>query len=689
MANIKLFEEFDDSENSPIIDVKSAIKSTSTPILDQLGTDLTELAKVGKIEPVIGREHEIEQLVWVLNRKTKNNPVLIGEPGTGKSHIVGGIALKIINGDIPMLENKRLISLDVTSLTSGAGGQGELQERVKALLKELANNKDVILFIDELHMLMAAKSGEMGVADMIKPALARGEMRCIGATTLAEYKRIEKDGALARRFNPVIMTVLSIADTIKILNGIKSIYEEFHNVEYTDEAIEACVKLSDRYVTDRYFPDKAIDLMDEVGAKIRIEKSGPKNPEIKNKEKELLKLRDKFDLLMDEADFEEAGKVKTKIKELENELKDKVVETIKIKINKSDVERIISLKTGIPVDKLDKNKNTKILNLSKELKAVVIGQDEAIDKIAKNVIRTNAGLKDPNRPNGIFLLLGTSGGGKTHTVKQLAKQLYGSENNMIRIDMSEYGAPHNVARMIGSPPGYVGHGEGGQLTEKVKRKPNSVILFDEIEKAHPDVLDIMLQIFEDGKLTDGEGVTVDFRNTYIFMTSNIGSNQIKTVVEKPTFGFSNIKPEQKVSQIKNDVTEEISRRLKPEFINRIDEIIIFAPLTKENIYQLVDIEVDKLRKRVEELGFTLNITNRVKDLLSVKGYDPQMGARPLRRAVQTYLENPISIEIMKKNITDKIEVDYDEKSDKMIINGEMINENKFYIKKFDVFNLFS
>ena len=685
MANIKLFEEFDDSVNEPLVDKKTNNNQSSTPMLDYLGTDLTKLAKEGKIEPVIGREYEIDQLVWVLSRKTKNNPVLIGEPGTGKSHIVGGVALKIANDEIPVLENKRLISLDVTSLTSGAGGQGDLQQRVKALLNELANNKDVILFIDELHMLMAAKSGEMGVADMLKPALARGEMRCIGATTLKEYKMIEKDGALARRFNSVTLTVLSIADTIKILNGIKYIYEDFHNVEYTDEAIESCVKLSDRYVTDRYFPDKAIDLMDEVGAKIRIEKSGPKNPEIKNKEKKLSELRNEFDLLMDESEFDEASKVRIKIKELENELKDVVVETIKVKINKSDVERIVSIKTGIPVDKLDKNKNTKILGLSKELKSVVIGQDEAIDKIAKTVIRTHAGLKDPNRPNSVFLLLGEPATGKTHTVKQLAKQLYGSENNMIRIDMSEYQAPHNVARMIGSPPGYIGHGEGGQLTEKVKRKPNSVILFDEIEKAHPDVLDIMLQIFEDGKLTDGEGVTIDFRNTYIFMTSNIGSRQIKKIVEKPAFGFSEIKPEEKTIEIKNDIKEELSRQLKPEFISRIDEIIIFATLTKDNLYQIVDIEVNKLKKRIEELGFTMNITDNVKELL----IDKSGGARDLRNSIRTYLENPISMEIMKKNITDKIEVDYDKKADKIIINGEMFNENKIYIKKFNIFNLFS
>ncbi|MCK9476973.1 MAG: ATP-dependent Clp protease ATP-binding subunit [Candidatus Muirbacterium halophilum] len=685
MANIKLFEEFDDSVNEPLVDKKTNNNQSSTPMLDYLGTDLTKLAKEGKIEPVIGREYEIDQLVWVLSRKTKNNPVLIGEPGTGKSHIVGGVALKIANDEIPVLENKRLISLDVTSLTSGAGGQGDLQQRVKALLNELANNKDVILFIDELHMLMAAKSGEMGVADMLKPALARGEMRCIGATTLKEYKMIEKDGALARRFNSVTLTVLSIADTIKILNGIKYIYEDFHNVEYTDEAIESCVKLSDRYVTDRYFPDKAIDLMDEVGAKIRIEKSGPKDPEIKNKEKKLLELRNEFDLLMDESEFDEASKVRIKIKELENELKDVVVETIKVKINKSDVERIVSIKTGIPVDKLDKNKNTKILGLSKELKSVVIGQDEAIDKIAKTVIRTHAGLKDPNRPNSVFLLLGEPATGKTHTVKQLAKQLYGSENNMIRIDMSEYQAPHNVARMIGSPPGYIGHGEGGQLTEKVKRKPNSVILFDEIEKAHPDVLDIMLQIFEDGKLTDGEGVTIDFRNTYIFMTSNIGSRQIKKIVEKPAFGFSEIKPEEKTIEIKNDIKEELSKQLKPEFISRIDEIIIFATLTKDNLYQIVDIEVNKLKKRIEELGFTMNITDNVKELL----IDKSGGARDLRNSIRTYLENPISMEIMKKNITDKIEVDYDKKADKIIINGEMFNENKIYIKKFNIFNLFS
>lgn len=684
MVDIKFFEEFDDQENTPLTSKKS-----TTPILDKLGIDLTKLASEGKVDPVIGREHEIEQLVWILARKNKNNPVIIGEPGTGKSHIVGGVALMIAKNECPeVLENKRIISLDVASLTAGAGGAGELQTRVKAILKELAENTDVILFIDEIHMLLAAKSGEMGVADMFKPALARGEMRCIGATTLKEYKLIEKDGALDRRFQKVIMTELSIADTIKILNGIKANYEDFHNVEYTDEAIEACVKLSDRYVTDRYFPDKAIDLMDEVGAKIRINNS-VKNPEVKAMEKELLDLKNKFEKLMDDGDFDGAGNLKDRIKEIEGKLKNEVVETVRIKITKSDVEKIISLKTGIPIDRLDKSKNDKILGMAKELKAVVIGQDEAIDKIAKNVIRTNAGLKDPNRPNGVFLMVGASGGGKSYTVKQLAKQLYGSENNMIRIDMSEYGAPHNVARMIGSPPGYVGHGEGGQLTEKVKRKPNSVILFDEIEKAHPDVLDIMLQIFEDGKLTDGDGVTVDFRNTYIFMTSNIGSNQIKNVVEKPAFGFNEVKPEQKVTQIKDDVTEELSRRLKPEFINRIDEIIIFATLTKENIYQLVDIEVDKLRKRVEELGFTLNITDSVKELLSIKGYDPQMGARPLRRAVQTYLENPISMEIMKKNITDKIEVDYDEKSDKIIINGEMINENKFYIKKFDVFNLFS
>ena len=661
MKKLKVYEEFTEGEEK---------QSVPTPFLDKYGVDMTKLAEEDKLDPVIGRQKEIEQVIWILARKNKNNPVIIGEPGVGKTAIIEGIARMMVGEDCPeSLEGKRIISLDMGTIMAGQGG---LEAKVKALMDELEGNPDIILFIDEIH-LMVNKTVPIDMANQIKPALARGKMRLIGATTNNEFRNsLEKDGALERRFQKVNVEEPSVAETIEILMRIKKNYEDFHKVTFNDDAIEACVNLSGKFISDRYFPDKAIDLMDEVGAKMRISAKKNTPPEIAELEQQLLELRNRKEEFLKAQNYQAAGDLRPQEKEIVAkviELKKAAPEMPRIVITKEDVERILSLKTGIPTQ-VTGDEGKRLLGLENELKMQIIGQDEAVTKIAKSIRRNRAGLKDPNRPSGVFLFLGSTGTGKTHTVKTLAKNIFGSEDAMIRVDMSEYAEKHNVARMIGSPPGYVGYGEGGQLTEKVRRKPYCIILFDELEKAHPSVMDIMLQIFDDGHLTDGEGRKVDFRNTIIVMTSNIGAsavNQMATPV-----GFGSDKPAVKEENAKSIIKAELSKRLKPEFINRIDEIVIFSSLSKENVYKIIDIEIKKVENKLKDMKLSLEITTAFKDLLIDKGYDEKMGARPLKRAIQHYLEDPLSDEILGGEIEGTVKMDYDKSSNSILINGKAV-----------------
>jgi len=660
MKKLKVYEEFTEGEK----------QSVPTPFLDKYGVDMTKLAEEDKLDPVIGRQKEIEQVIWILARKNKNNPVIIGEPGVGKTAIIEGIARMMVGEDCPeSLEGKRIIALDMGTIMAGQGG---LEAKVKALMDELEGNPDIILFIDEIH-LMVNKTVPIDMANQIKPALARGKMRLIGATTNNEFRNsLEKDGALERRFQKVNVEEPSVAETIEILMRIKKTYEDFHKVTFNDDAIEACVNLSGKFISDRYFPDKAIDLMDEVGAKMRISAKKNTPPEIAELEQQLLQLRNRKEEFLKAQNYQAAGDLRPQEKEMVArviELKKAAPEMPRIVITKQDVERILSLKTGIPTQ-VTGDEGKRLLGLENELKMQIIGQDEAVTKIAKSIRRNRAGLKDPNRPAGVFLFLGSTGTGKTHTVKTLAKNIFGSEDAMIRVDMSEYAEKHNVARMIGSPPGYVGYGEGGQLTEKVRRKPYCIILFDELEKAHPSVMDIMLQIFDDGHLTDGEGRKVDFRNTIIVMTSNIGANAVNQMAAPVGFGAD--KPAVKEENAKSIIKAELSKRLKPEFINRIDEIVIFASLSKENIYKIIDIEIKKVENKLKDLKLSLEITTTFKDLLIDKGYDEKMGARPLKRAIQHYLEDPLSDEILGGELEGTVKMDYDKSSNSILINGKPV-----------------
>ena len=661
MKKLKVYEEFTEGEEK---------QSVPTPFLDKYGVDMTKLAEEDKLDPVIGRQKEIEQVIWILARKNKNNPVIIGEPGVGKTAIIEGIARMMVGEDCPeSLEGKRIIALDMGTIMAGQGG---LEAKVKALMDELEGNPDIILFIDEIH-LMVNKTVPIDMANQIKPALARGKMRLIGATTNNEFRNsLEKDGALERRFQKVNVEEPSVAETIEILMRIKKNYEDFHKVTFNDDAIEACVNLSGKFISDRYFPDKAIDLMDEVGAKMRISAKKNTPPEIAELEQQLLQLRNRKEELLRAQNYQAAGDLRPQEKEMVTrviELKKATPEMPRIVITKEDVERILSLKTGIPTQ-VTGDEGKRLLGLENELKMQIIGQDEAVTKVAKSIRRNRAGLKDPNRPAGVFLFLGTTGTGKTHTVKTLAKNIFGSEDAMIRVDMSEYAEKHNVARMIGSPPGYVGYGEGGQLTEKVRRKPYCIILFDELEKAHPSVMDIMLQIFDDGHLTDGEGRKVDFRNTIIVMTSNIGANAVNQMATPVGFGAD--KPAVKEENTKALIKAELSKRLKPEFINRIDEIVIFSSLSKENVYKIIDIEVKKVENKLKAMKLSLEITTAFKDLLIDKGYDEKMGARPLKRAIQHYLEDPLSDEILGGELEGTVKMDYDKSSNSILINGKPV-----------------
>ena len=606
---------------------------------------------------------------------------------THNTAIVEGIAQLINSDECPeTIKGMRIIEIDMASLMAGSSNQGDLEKKVKRIIKELEDNEDVIVFIDEMHMIVDS-SKPIDVSNMFKPALARGSMRCIGATTLKEYKIIEKDGALDRRFQKVMISEPSQAETIEILNRLRTNYGKYHGVEYTDDAVIACVKLSGRYITDRFFPDKAIDILDEVGARKRVHRT--KSPELKKLETELHKIGEKKNALLKSQKFEEAGTLRVRELEIQKQLEVLVEKEAIITVSKKDVELVMSRKLDIPELKSDQDTAKKYLDLNKTLKIDVIGQDEAVSSVSKILRRNAAGLKDPKRPSGVFLFLGSTGVGKTHLVKTLAKNIFGSESNMIRVDMSEYGEKHNVARLIGSPPGYVGHNDGGQLTEKVRRKPYSIILLDELEKAHPDVLNVLLQVFDDGHLTDGQGRKVDFKNTIIIMTSNIGAKMASASRRTPVgFGSDEKKNSIQEEKTKEVIKRELKNKLSPEFINRIDDIIVFASLSKDNIFKIIDIELRKLKKKLSDMGYSLEVSDGLKNVIIENGYDSELGARPLKRAIVKYIEDPISEEILRDSIKDKkIFMDYEESKKKVLINGNYIIEKVKNLLSWKSFNI--
>ncbi len=645
----------------------------STPTLNQYGTDLTKQAKEGKLDPVIGRKEEIQRVIQILSRRTKNNPCLIGEPGVGKTAVAEGLAEKIVAGDVPeILKNKRVVSLDMASMIAGAKYRGDFEERIKKALKEVKKAGDVIIFIDEIHTIVGAGSAEGAVdaANILKPLLARGEIQLIGATTLKEYRKyIEKDAALERRFSPVTVNEPTEEEATQILFGLRDKYEAHHNVKITDEAIKAAVELSSRYINDRYLPDKAIDLIDEAASKVRM--SSYTEPD---SFKELKDKIEKLDKEKEEAirvqDFEKAAKIRDKENAKKKELEDakKEWETKSSKnvstLKEEDIANVISSWTGIPVAKVSQSENDKLKNLEENLHKRVIGQDEAVSAVAKAIKRSRMGLKDPNKPIGSFLFLGPTGVGKTELSKALAENLFGSEDALIRIDMSEYMEPHSVAKLIGSPPGYVGYDEAGQLTEKVRRKPYSVILFDEIEKAHPDVMNMLLQVLDDGRLTDSQGRTVNFKNTVIIMTSNVGA---KLITDKKTLGFIEEKEngEKEYQDIKKDVMGELKKEFKPEFLNRIDEIIVFHKLEDNQIRKIVDIMLNNVAKLLKEQGIKLTVDENAKDLVAKKGTDKTYGARPLKRAIQTMVEDKIAEAMLDGKI--KKEAKVTAKDDEIVV----------------------
>ncbi|WP_026951148.1 ATP-dependent Clp protease ATP-binding subunit [Algoriphagus mannitolivorans] len=647
---------------------KPGAEKSRTPVLDNFGRDLTKMAEEDKLDPIIGREKEIERVAQILSRRKKNNPILIGEPGVGKTAIAEGLALRIIQKKVSrVLFNKRVVTLDLASLVAGTKYRGQFEERMKAVMNELEKSPNVILFIDELHTIVGAggASGSLDASNMFKPALARGEIQCIGATTLDEYRQyIEKDGALARRFQMVMVDATTPEETIQILNNIKDKYEDHHNVNYTDAAITACVKLSDRYISDRFLPDKAIDILDEAGARVHI--NNIHVPEdILKLEAEVENIKAEKNRVVKSQKYEEAAQLRDKEKKLLEQLdlaKARWEEESKSKrftVDEDNVAEVIAMMTGIPAKRIAQNEGNKLLNMGEELKGKVIGQEEAIKKLTKAIQRTRVGLKDPKKPIGSFIFLGPTGVGKTELAKTLATYLFDKEDSLIRIDMSEYMEKFSVSRLVGAPPGYVGYEEGGQLTEKVRRKPYSVVLLDEIEKAHPDVFNILLQVLDDGILTDGLGRRVDFRNTIIIMTSNIGVRDLKDF--GAGIGFANKAKQENMDDImKSTIQSALKKAFSPEFLNRLDDVVVFNSLDKEDIFKIIDISLGKLFHRITELGYKIELTEKAKEFLADKGYDQQYGARPLNRAIQKYLEDAIAEEILKGDLSegDVIMADY-------------------------------
>jgi ATP-dependent Clp protease ATP-binding subunit ClpC len=629
---------------------------TKTPVLDNFGRDLTKMAGEDKLDPIVGREKEIERVAQILSRRKKNNPVLIGEPGVGKTAIAEGLALRIVQKKVPrVLFDKRVVTLDLAGLVAGTKYRGQFEERMKAVMNELEKAKDVILFIDELHTIVGAggASGSLDASNMFKPALARGDIQCIGATTLDEYRQfIEKDGALDRRFQKIIVDPPSVDETIQILTNIASKYEQHHSVRYAQKAIEAAVKLSDRYITDRYLPDKAIDVMDEAGSRVHLANvHAPKN--VEELEAKIEDIKGQKNLVVKTQNFEEAAKLRDLEKKYQQELEAALMQWEQeagsqvYDVSEDDMADVVAMMTGIPVNKVAESESLKLLKMNEALRSVIIGQDEAVEKLSKAIRRTRAGLKDPSRPIGSFIFLGPTGVGKTEMAKALARYLFESEENLIRIDMSEYMEKFTVSRLVGAPPGYVGYEEGGQLTEKVRRKPYSVVLLDEIEKAHPDVFNILLQVLDDGTLTDSLGRKVDFKNTIIIMTSNVGTKDIK---KQPRIGFGESAGGDEHGKMKDQIDESMKRLFNPEFLNRIDETIVFRSLTKEDIIQIIRISLGKLLKRVEQMGVQVELSQTGLEFVADRGYDKQFGARPLRRAMQKYIEDPIAEEILKGTV---------------------------------------
>ncbi len=660
---------------------KPSDSKSKTPVLDNFGRDLTKYAEEGKLDPIVGREKEIERVSQILSRRKKNNPILIGEPGVGKSAIAEGLALRIVQRKVSrVLFNKRVVSLDLASLVAGTKYRGQFEERMKAVMTELEKSPDIILFIDEIHTIIGAggASGSLDASNMFKPALARGEIQCVGATTLDEYRQyIEKDGALERRFQKVLIEPTSIDETITILNNIKEKYENHHNVSYTPEAIEACVKLTNRYISDRHLPDKAIDALDEVGSRVHISNI--------NVPKAIIEIEAKIEDIKEEKNkvvrsqqYEEAARLRDTERKLNEQLESEKLKweqeskSHKITVTEENVAEVVAMMTGIPVSRIAEKESGKLRKMNQDLQGSVIGQDEAISKVVKAIQRNRAGLKDPNKPIGSFIFLGPTGVGKTQLCKVLSRYMFDSEDALIRIDMSEYMEKFAVSRLIGAPPGYVGYEEGGQLTEKVRRKPYSIVLLDEIEKAHPDVFNLLLQALDDGQLTDSLGRKIDFRNTVIIMTSNIGARQLSDFGTGVGFG-TKAKTENKTELQMSVIQAALKKAFAPEFLNRIDDIIMFNSLEKEDIYKIIDIELKSLFNRIEELGYAIELTNEAKDFVADKGFDPKFGARPLKRALQKQLEDPLAESIINSELQegDKILVKLDKES----------NELKMEVKK--------
>jgi ATP-dependent Clp protease ATP-binding subunit ClpC len=671
----------DSSFNNP---ANKSNKKSKTPVLDNFGRDLTEMAEEGKLDPIVGREKEIERVSQILSRRKKNNPLLIGEPGVGKSAIAEGLALRIVQKKVSrILFGKRVVTLDLASLVAGTKYRGQFEERMKAVMNELEKNDDIILFIDEIHTIVGAggATGSLDAANMFKPALARGEIQCIGATTLDEYRQyIEKDGALERRFQKVIVEPTTVEETITILHNIKNKYEDHHNVTFTDDAIEACVKLTDRYMSDRFLPDKAIDALDEAGSRVHITNiEVPK--QILELERQLEEVKELKTSVVKRQKYEEAARLRDDEKRIEKDLAvaqeqwEEDSKNNRIEVSEDNVADVVSMMSGIPVNRIAQTESNKLAKLPELIQGKVIGQNEAVMKIARSIQRNRAGLKDPNRPIGSFIFLGQTGVGKTQLAKVIAKELFDSEDALIRIDMSEYMEKFAISRLVGAPPGYVGYEEGGQLTEKVRRKPYSVVLLDEIEKAHPDVFNMMLQVLDDGYLTDSLGRKVDFKNTIIIMTSNIGARQLKDFGQGVGFGTA-AKSAQSDEHSKSVIENALKKAFAPEFLNRIDDVIVFNPLEKEHIDVIIEIELEKLYARIKELGYQLTLSTEAKAYIAEKGFDKQFGARPLKRAIQKYVEDTLAEEIIttKISVGDEIFMDYKEGQTELSVEVHKMKE---------------
>ena len=656
------FEMSGPAENDSPTLTKKKTSKTGTPVLDNFCTDLTEKARKGELDPVVGRDKEMERVAQILSRRKKNNPILIGEPGVGKSAIVEGLAQRIIERKVArQLWGKRVLTLDMASLVAGTKFRGQFEERVRNLLMELEKNPDIIIYIDEIHTIIGAggSQGSMDAANMLKPALARGQMQCIGATTIDEFRKtIEKDGALDRRFQKIMVAPTTAEETLQILHRLKPAYEKHHTVHYTDEALEACVQLTQRYISDRAFPDKAIDAMDESGARMHISNI-PTSTEMDKLEEELRSIEERKNMAIKAQNYEAAADLRDELQMKSEQLEQlqqawvEQQEQNRTEVTGETVAQIVSIMTGIPAHRIGSEENQRLRMLDKNLQGNVIGQDDAVRKVVRAIQRSRVGLKDPNRPIGTFLFVGPTGVGKTYLTKRLAVEMFGSEASLIRIDMSEYGEKHTVSRMMGAPPGYVGYEEGGQLTERVRRKPYSIVLLDEIEKAHPDVFNILLQVMDEGRLTDGNGTTIDFRNTIIIMTSNSGTRQIKDF--GTGIGFqSTPTDEERKQQTRSIVEKALKKQFAPEFLNRLDDIIYFDQLSREDIQKIADIELKPLMRRISEMGYTLELSESAKQQIASEGYDVQYGARPLRRAIQRIIEDPVCEMILEERIEDKV-----------------------------------